>query len=72
MGNGGGGERERRFNLKVQLRSLRDGQREGAPIHSEREQIINPSTELTMEAILDNYVVQLQQKVSLTYLNVAF
>ena len=37
-----------------------------------REQIINPSTELTTWAILDNYVVQLQQKVSLTYLNGAF
>ena len=37
-----------------------------------REQIINPSTELTMENILDNCVVQLQQKVRLTYLNVAF
>ena len=37
-----------------------------------REQIINPTTELTTEAILDNCAVQLQQKVRLTYLNVAF
>ena len=47
----------RRFNLKVQLRSLRDGQireRERELPSLAKEQIINPSTELTTKAILDN------------------